>query len=186
MNRTSRSTSVAGLIEGASAWFLAACRHGNGRRAFLEVMPTGELRLEGDALALDIAPLPAAPPHSVLGMSELDVPDERVPWPVTLAACAAWRMEWLEGSPRIVRTVTGEHERRTADEWRPDAEAVRWLTRFTFTLDPKRLLGDVQSPDVLYALRDQAARWPEARFEVRLPRGTRDLQRARAGLPSGS
>ena len=61
---------------------------------------------------------------------------------------------------------------------------ARWDLEGAAAVVEFRAEADLQSPDVLYALRDAAAAVPEVRFELRLPSGVRDVQRARSRLDS--
>jgi hypothetical protein len=61
---------------------------------------------------------------------------------------------------------------------RPGGEAVELL------LDLGERTAEFQTPEVLLALRAEAAAVPGVSFRIELPAGVRDVQRARAGLDS--
>lgn len=169
------------LLTGTAAWFLRACRDGQGRRVVLRLAEDGELRLQVDGDALSGPPGELRSAEDVLRHAAAPGADERLAWPAILAACREWRLT-VEAAGRR-REVSGR-----GGAWRgflaDTGAADTTCTRLAFRPDPELVPGDFQSPEVLLALREQAARWPEGRFEVALPSTVRDVQRARAALDS--
>jgi hypothetical protein len=156
--------------------------------ALLSVAPAGasvRLDVAGDAgLALGVDAVPApwlgeTPPASwpPVAAAGPDAPS----WSTAMAALGEWRLERRHAGRLHVAQGAGAVR---APAWTHEGTAEGEGVRLAFRVRPAAARGELQSPAVLYALRELAARHPAARFTVRLPAGTRDVMRARAGLDS--
>jgi hypothetical protein len=151
------------FVTGTAAWFLAGAS-----RVSLRVLDVEQVRL---VLASDSCALPE-------GVSP---GPEALDWPAILHACESWDLEVHVPATSQLVAAAGEGGRLGRFERRPAADATG--SRLEARVDRRRVSGDLQAPDVLFALRRQAEQHPQATFTVVLPPGTRDVGRARAGLP---
>ena len=167
------SLPCARLLTDLAARFLASAPPGTALR--LEVEEDGLLRLSVDVVPAAFAgrnPPAAWPEPGPVGAA---------PWCVLLAALEGWRLERRHAGQRHLAEGTGAV---AAPAWTGGVTPMDDAMTLAFRVRRGSVTGDLQSPEVLYALRELAARHPSARLGVRLPAGTRDVMRARAGLDS--
>jgi hypothetical protein len=152
------------VITGAAAWLLAACRHVAGKRVQLDIVSGKRLRLTTDAQALTGEPeRPNAGLDALITQRGWNFGDGRRDWPEVFEACTDWELAvpQAKGSLLIEGVGAAVQPRKVVDHREPGV-------RFTFSIDPSRTSGVLESPETLAALHAQAMKWPDVKMIVRL------------------